>query len=271
MQRVSNHRFTDSTWTEARYYGGTLNRQLPLYVVAHDTAGRTAAGTVAYLADDPRGKVSYHAIIDRNGAVTQMVPLDRAAHHAGVSAHPDKPWLIGLNRCSIGVAFDNPGKLDQDGRAWFGHQYESAVYAERDDQFGKWLPYTAAQLDAFEDIVTALDRGYGIDGVFSHYQVATPLGRKADTNPTLDGFLRAMNHSVEDKAADMPLSERAVVNAAGGLNLRSEPGRHGPIIETMPIWTGVNVEPPVLANKYVLVTTDAGQTGWCHSAYLQGT
>ena len=156
MQRVSNHRFTDSTWTEARYYGGTLNRQLPLYVVAHDTAGRTAAGTVAYLADDPRGKVSYHAIIDRNGAVTQMVPLDRAAHHAGVSAHPDKPWLIGLNRCSIGIAFDNPGKLDQDGRAWFGHQYEAAVYAERDDQYGKWLPYTAAQLDAFEDIVTAL-------------------------------------------------------------------------------------------------------------------
>ena len=149
----------------------------------------------------------------------------------GVSAHPDKPWLIGLNRCSIGIAFDNPGKLDQDGRAWFGHQYEAAVYAERDDQYGKWLPYTTAQLDAFEDIVTALDRGYGIDGVYSHYQVATPRGRKADTNPTLDGFLRAMHHSVEDKAADMPLSERAVVNAAGGLNLRGEPGRHGPIIE----------------------------------------
>ncbi len=180
---------------------------------------------------------------------------------------PERPWLVGLNRCSIGIAFDNPGQLDDDKRAWFGSQYGDAVRADRPGQPSAFYrPYTAAQRDTFETLVTALERAYGLAGVLSHWQIATPLGRKNDTNPTLDALLRALNHSVENKADDMPGSERAVVNAAGGLNLRSEPSRHSRIIETMPLWTGVNVEPPVLANSYVLVTTDQGQTGWCHAA-----
>lgn len=267
---ITNHRLDRADFVEAAFYGGTLDTQLPLHVIAHDTAGRSATSTVNYLAGRPAGKVSYHAIIHRDGAVTQMVPFNRVAHHAGVSRHPSKPWLLGLNRCSIGLAFENPGALDDDKNAWFGVNYPDAVQATRDGQTQWYVPYTQLQRDVFEILVEALDQAYGLDGVFSHYQVATPVGRKTDTNPTLDRLLGALNHRVEDKQDGMPLSERAVVNAAGGLHLRAEPYRTADIIETMPLWTGVNVEPPALANGYALVTTDQGQTGWCHTAYLQG-
>lgn len=268
--RIRDHRTVDASWIEARYYGPPLDAQLGLYVVAHDTAGRSAISTAQYLADDPRGKASYHVIIEQDGGVIQQVPFNRRAHHAGVSAHPEKPWLIGMNRCSIGVAFDNPGALDSSGKAWFGERYASAEHVEHGERSGWWRPYTPAQIDTFEALVTALDRSYGLEGVFSHYAVATPRGRKNDTSPALEPMLQALNHSVEPKALDFVMPERGIVAAAGGLNLRAEPGMHGNVINVLPLHAGLNIDPPVMANGYVMVTTDGGQTGWVHSAYLQG-
>jgi len=109
MVMLNRHKVCSANWRQAAYFGGQINDDLPLYVIAHDTAGRSAQSTVDYMANG--GKASYHVIIGRDGVMTQMVPLDRQAWHAGVSQHPTKPWLKGMNRCSIGVAFDNPGEL----------------------------------------------------------------------------------------------------------------------------------------------------------------
>lgn len=265
MLRISNHRVTIADYVQAGSFGGPLQRDLGLYVIAHDTAGRDAASTIKYLQRNV--KASYHVIIDRAGAMTQMVSLACRAYHAGRSALPDKPWVQALNRCSLGIAFDSPGRLDANGASWFGVRYDDAV---EDADGALWRPYTDEQLRTFETLVESLDHQYDLAGVYSHRDVAVPAGRKDDTATTLDGFLRAMHHRVEDKQDDMPLPERGIVNAAGGLHLRAEPHRYGRIIETMPLLTPLNVDPPALANGYVMVTTNDGQTGWAHSNYIQG-
>jgi len=265
MLRISNNRITVADYVQAGSFGGPLQRDLGLYVVAHDTAGRDARSTVQYL--NRNVKASYHVVIARDGGMTQMVSLGCQAHHAGRSALPDKPWVHALNRCSFGIAFDSPGRLDANGAAWFGERYTDIV---ADENGALWRAYTDEQLRTFETLVETLDYQYDLAGVYSHRDVATPAGRKDDTSPVIDGFLRAMHHRVEDKQNDMPPPERGVVNAAGGLNLRAEPGRHGRIIETMPMLTPLNIDPPALANGYVMVTTDDGETGWAHSNFIQG-
>jgi len=272
MVLLNRHKVCSANWRQAAYFGGQINDDLPLYVIAHDTAGRSAKSTVDYMANG--GKASYHVIIGRDGVMTQMVPLDRQAWHAGVSQHPTKPWLKGMNRCSIGVAFDNPGELTRsaDGtyKAWFGGAWAYSE-VERGHRNGRdtWhLPYTPQQLTSFEKLVLALDAEYGLDGVLSHHDIAPD--RKVDTSPTLDPLLRALTQQVESKRDDMPTGDRAIVATIGGLNLRRGPNINAEIIETMPWNTGVTVEPPIQRTGYVFVTTDDGQAGWAHSQYLQG-
>lgn len=272
MVMLNNHTVHPSTWRPAAYFGGQINRDLPLYVIAHDTAGRSAQSTIDYMAHG--GKASYHVIIDRAGDMTQMVSLCRQAWHAGVSQHPEKPWLKGLNRCSIGIAFDNPGelKIKPDGtyKAWFGGSWaHSEIERGHRDGRDTWhLPYTPQQLSSFEKLVLALDAEYGLEGVLSHYDIAPD--RKADTSPALDPMLRALTQQVESKRDDMPTGERAIVATIGGLNLRREPNINAEIIETMPWNTGLTVDPPIQRTGFVFVTTDGGQAGWAHSNYLQG-
>ena len=273
MVMLNRDKICSANWRQAAHFGGQINRDLPLSVIAHDTAGRSAQTTIDYLATGAR-KVSYHVIIDRDGVMTQMVPLDRQAWHAGVSQHPDKPWIKGMNRCSIGVALDNPGELTRrpDGtyKAWFGGSWAHSE-VERGHRNGRdtWhLPYTARQLTSFEKLVLVLDAEYGVDSVLSHHAIAPD--RKVDTSPTLDPLLHALTQQVEDKSDDMPIGDRAIVATIGGLNLRRGPNINAAIIETMPWNTGVTVEPPIQRTGYVFITTDDGQAGWAHSHYLQG-
>jgi N-acetylmuramoyl-L-alanine amidase len=68
------------------------------FLVIHYTAGSSAAGTVAWFCS-PASRVSAHLVIARDGSITQMVPFNREAWHAGQSR-----WgsLSGLNHHSIG-------------------------------------------------------------------------------------------------------------------------------------------------------------------------
>ena len=101
----------------------------------------TARSTVQYL--NRNVKASYHVVIHRDGGMTQMVSLGCQAHHAGRSALPDKPWVHALNRCSFGIAFDSPGRLDANGTAWFGERYTDIV---ADENGALWRAYTDEQL-----------------------------------------------------------------------------------------------------------------------------
>lgn len=84
------------------------------FLVIHYTAGSSEAGTVAWFRN-PASRVSAHLVIARDGTLTQMVPFNREAWHAGQSR-----WgsLSGLNRHSIGIELDNAGCLIHSGGKW---------------------------------------------------------------------------------------------------------------------------------------------------------
>lgn len=72
-------------------------------LVLHSDAGASDAGTLGWLAD-PVSKVSYHALIGRNGKVYSCVRPEHRAWHAGVSL-----WqgVKDVNSISYGLAYAN--------------------------------------------------------------------------------------------------------------------------------------------------------------------
>ena len=83
----------------------------PEYLVLHYTASRDAASSIRWFKNSD-AQASAHVVIGKDGTVTQMVPFDRIAWHAGVSRWEDR---TGLNAYSIGIELDNPGKLRRRG------------------------------------------------------------------------------------------------------------------------------------------------------------
>ena len=81
-------------------------RALPVsMVVLHYTGMKTAGEAIDRLCD-PEAKVSAHYCIDEEGMVTQLVPEDKRAWHAGKSY-----WrgITDVNSASVGIELANPG------------------------------------------------------------------------------------------------------------------------------------------------------------------
>lgn len=88
-------------------------------IVLHATAGGTLSGALATLR---KLELSYHFIIDRDGAIMKCVPVRKAAYHAGISIGPSGE---GVNEYSVGISFVNLN----DGRDPYSAEQEKSVRA----------------------------------------------------------------------------------------------------------------------------------------------
>ena len=115
--KVRNHRLFDDN-NEQLPYVASPNRStgtiVPRFLVMHFTAGASASSSISWLTN-PAARASAHLVIARDGTVTQLVPFNRKAWHAGRSR-----WagLTGLNAHSIGIELDNHGELNGSTGAW---------------------------------------------------------------------------------------------------------------------------------------------------------
>lgn len=101
-------------------------------------------------------RVSAHLLIDRQGAVTQFVPFDCRAWHAGASRHGDRD---NCNDFSIGIELEGTDEL----------------------------PYTDAQYTCLVDVTRTLLREYpglGRERIVGHSDIAP--GRKTDPGAAFD-------------------------------------------------------------------------------------
>jgi len=163
-------------------HGGRIE---PSLIVVHDTSDRLKPDDTISWFSNPQSKVSAHFVVARDGSVTQMVPCDRAAWHAGKSSWKGRS---GCNNFAIGIEIDNPGKLTRVGDhavAWFGEKYPLAQCVEMTTPAhgrGWWLRYTEAQLETVRELIKALLAAYPtITDVASHWEISP--GRKVDTGP----------------------------------------------------------------------------------------
>lgn len=184
-------------WKKASAFGGEM--KAPRFIVLHDTAGgATKFSTVNYFAAKGTS-VSAHFVVERDGTITQMVATNRRAYHAGQSK-----WrgISGLNSCSIGIEIVNPGKLDKDGKAWFGQAAKpSEIKAETTPNHGSgfWLPYSQQQIDAVTLLCREIVEDHtDVNEIITHWMISP--GRKIDVNPLFP--LEEVRRAVFDPAPE---------------------------------------------------------------------
>lgn len=279
--KVVNHRLEGVPFIPSPNMSGFIT---PTGAIMHYTAGWTASSAIKTLTN-PAAKVSAQLVIDRDGSITQLVPFNRAAWHAGPSAWDGRK---GCNNFTIGFEFVNPGyfRIGKNGEImdWEGKQvlsaerlkgYDLSVRAP-DKRIGGgtfiWPGYTDIQIEAGLEALAAIERHYDLTFVTGHENIDT-RGWKTDPG---DAFpmsrFQAVVHGSPvgdgDRSDGMiPLKSRMTVNTPK-LNVRDKPnavtgrvvtvltgGSEVIILEDTGDWSRVQYAP--------------GKEGWLADKYLK--
>ena len=157
------------------------------FLVIHFTAGWTGDSSIEAMRER---RLSAHLVIDRDGKITQCVPFNRVAFHAGSSAWRDPKTNVlyrGLNHHAIGIELANCGDLVRD-------TYPSTLGALAGKKIPRltaphkhggpardWEIYPSAQLAACEMVSKVLVERFNLDDVVGHENISP--GRKTDPGP----------------------------------------------------------------------------------------
>lgn len=280
--QLKNHRIEGIAFTPAKLTGGKIT---PEIVILHDTAGRLDKfNSRDYLATTP--KASVHFVLERDGTVSQLVPTNRRAGHAGQSSFHGRD---DCNAFSIGIEIVNPGRMTRGvggaALAWWGQDfglggplggYTLAEIETPQHGRGVWMAYTPEQIAALGLLLDALFAGIPtLRDITTHWYVSP--GRKVDTNPLfpLDS-LRARILGRDDPAliaaeaasVAVPAAHMVEIEAPSGLNFRAWPSFNPNVIATIPDGTVLPVNREgVFAGRHWLNVTFAGRAGWIVAAY----
>ncbi len=270
--KIENHRLIGNDgnavpYKESPHHGGLV---IPKYLIMHFTSGRSAQSSVDWFLD-PEAKASAHVVIGRDGKITQCVPFNRVAWHAGKSK-----WegLEGMNQYSLGIELDNAGKLEKKGghwTAWFGGQVPDdqvmvATHKNEKDEAG-WVIYTPEQLAAAAELAALLVQEYGLKDVLGHEDISP--GRKNDPGPA---FPMA---SFRSRAMGRETADEEFFVAATDLNIRTGPGTENATLTAKPMPKGTRMsvlEQDAIWWKVDVEDTIEGQmdlVGWVHSHWLE--
>lgn len=251
----------------------------PTGVIMHYTAGFTADSAIKTLCN-PAAKVSAHLVIDTDGTITQLVPFNRIAWHAGPSKLDGKPNCNGF---TIGFEFVNPGyfRLGKDGTVmdWEGkrpvpketlNKYDLSIRAPNKRIGGGnfiWPAYTKAQISAGKEAFAAICEAYDIRNIAGHEEIDT-RGWKTDPGPAFPmGEFKSILHGASDRSDGFkPATSRFLVNTPK-LNVRAAPNASGAVLTTLSGGSEVVVLEDLGA--WSLVEYAPGKKGYLADQYLK--
>ena len=227
--KITNHKLADVPFKKSPNTGGLFGEDMPDTIVIHYTAGASTESSVNTLCSPATG-ASAHLVVARDGGITQLVPFNTIAWHAGQSSYKGRN---GFNKYSIGIEIDNPGRLTKSGEkyyAWFGKEYPREVVFEgvhrNETTLSFWHRYTEEQISTVFRICEILTEHYGIKLILGHEEISP--GRKSDPGPAFP--LDKVRERVLDKdrradrpAIGLPVTQKRGIVTAGKLNIRSSP------------------------------------------------
>lgn len=246
---------------------GEFEKNYPDTIVIHYTAGpyQSSLNTLV----NPKVKASAHVLIDRDGSITQLIPFNEIAWHAGESSYGGRS---GYNKFSIGIEIVNSGPLTKSGnvyRSWFGAAYNPSDVVEaihRNQSTPKyWHVFTAEQIETVTQLCSELIEAYpNIRQILGHEEIAP--SRKTDPGPAfpLDKLREKLLGSDRrsDGAAETPETGRV---AAKTLNIRNTPETNGQLV-AQPLSQGTMVSIVDEKNGWYKVRTTV--EGWVFGKYL---
>lgn len=238
-------------------------------VIMHYTAGpyKTSLRTLI----NPKVRASAHIIIDRDGSITQLIPFNLIAWHAGKSFYKGRS---GFNKYSLGIEIVNSGFLTKSGnyyRAWYGESFNPSEVIEaihrNQSKPRYWHIYTPEQINSAYELVQLFRDKYGIKNILGHEEIAPK--RKTDPGPAfpLDKFRERLlgSHRDQDGAEELPETGRIT---AGTLNIRSKPATSGSLV-AKPLSRGTKVNILQEHNGWYKISTQV--TGWVYGKYVDLT
>ena len=164
--------------------GGKLK---PEILVMHYTGSSSTEGAIAWLTRS-EAQASAHLVIAPDGTVTQLVPFDRVAWHAGRSEYQGR---TGCNGFAIGIELVNAGLLIATAGGGYREQANakkvvaaSDVMPARHKNGGgvqPWAVYDPRQIEAATDVARAIVDAYRLKDIVGHDDIAP--GRKVDPGP----------------------------------------------------------------------------------------
>lgn len=237
-------------------------------IVMHYTTGGSARPAINTLTN-PRVRASAHVVIDRDGSITQLLPFNKIAWHAGKSFYKGRS---GFNNYSIGIEMVNAGHLSKSGnifRAWYGEAFNPSDVVEaihRNHTRPKyWHVYTEEQINAARDLCALLIDEYGIKDILGHEEIAPK--RKSDPGPAfpLDRFRNGLLGSTRDEDGTIELPDEGRVTASS-LNIRSQPSSRGAkVANALPKGKKVHILDE--SNGWYKVAVEV--EGWVYGKYIQ--
>lgn len=251
--------------------GGTIT---PRFIVMHYTAGWSAEGSISWLTNK-KSKVSAHLVIGRDGIITQLVPFNRKAWHAGPSAYEG---YRNLNTYSIGIELDNAGWMTEVSQGVYtgsnGHKLSASKMAEVETIKGShtnvengavkdWMMYTDAQLQALEDVVDALlDKYPTIEAIVGHDEIDT-RNIKQDPGPafSMSFYKKKMLERNDEKAIQYKVD-------VDSLNVRGGPGIEFDKLSVGPLIRGIVLTLLERDGVWLFVEFDKINKGWTHGKYV---
>lgn len=184
---------------------GQYANKYPVGAVVHFTAGRSLKGDSDAL-NTVRGGIENgycYFCISSDGTVFQSFPLDRWGYHCGTSSWP----TLGssLSNKLVGIEICNAGKLDANGKSWFGEKYskdqirEVKVGANVLDA-GKYHKYTQAQEKSLIELLVWLKLNnpdvFKVENILGHDEISPR--RKNDPGGALSVTMPVLRKTISD-------------------------------------------------------------------------
>lgn len=191
---IKNHKLTggNTDYVEANSFNRSIDMK-PDSIIIHYTAGPSGDATVR-LFKSKNSRFSAHIVVHEDGKITQMVPFNRRAIHAGKSYYDGRS---SFNRFSIGIEISNPGYLVKnpkgEGYVTWWEKKKSNPTPVADDliyigkhrnsvtRMTRWHKYTDEQIKAVFELCKVIAESYEIKYVLGHDEIAP--GRKTDPGP----------------------------------------------------------------------------------------
>jgi N-acetylmuramoyl-L-alanine amidase len=271
--KIQRHKIVDASasFQKSPNHGDKFAENTLDTIVIHYTAGSSAESSVRTLCD-PKTRASAHLVIGRDASITQLVPFDTIAWHAGRSSYEGR---VGFNRYSIGIEIDNAGRLTRSGdgyQAWFGRKYDRDEVVEavhrNESTASYWQAFSETQITLVHEICALLIKRYGIQSILGHEEIAP--GRKTDPGPAfpldkLRDHLLHSDRSQEDEDEAVVATQETGFVTASSLNLRSAASPDSPVVAA-PLARGTAVE--ILDERNGWYEVDVRTRGWVKKDYI---